>query len=50
VAGSCEHDNKLSGSIIGETFLNQLNDYQLLKNSAPWSDLVKNHFACDLSC
>jgi hypothetical protein len=31
VAGSCEHDNKTSGSIKGREFIEQRNDYQLLK-------------------
>jgi hypothetical protein len=35
VAGSCEHGNKISGSIKGEKFTEQLSDYQLLKDSAP---------------
>jgi len=26
-AGSCEHDNELSGSIKGGEFLDQINDY-----------------------
>jgi hypothetical protein len=38
VAGSCEHINETSASIIGRDFLDQLKDYQLLKkDSAPWS-------------
>jgi hypothetical protein len=32
VVGSCEHDNGPSGSINSEEFLDQQNDYQLLKN------------------
>jgi hypothetical protein len=37
VAGSCEHGNELSGFIKGGEFLDWLSDYQLLKDSAPWS-------------
>jgi len=38
VAGSCEHDNEPSGSIKGGELLEQLNEYQLLKNgSSLWS-------------
>jgi VanZ family protein len=40
VVGSCEHSNKPSGSIKGREFLDQLNDYQHLKDSAPWNWLV----------
>jgi hypothetical protein len=36
VAKSCEYGNEPSGSIKDEEFLDQLSDYQLLKNSAPW--------------
>jgi len=37
VAGSCEHDNELSGTIKGGEFLGQLSDYQCLKKvSVPW--------------
>jgi hypothetical protein len=31
VAGSCEHINIPPGSTVGGKFLEQLNDYQLLK-------------------
>jgi hypothetical protein len=38
VASSCEQDDKPSGPIKEEKFLNKLSDYQLLKkDSAPWS-------------
>jgi hypothetical protein len=38
VAGSGEHGNEPSGYIKGGEFLDQMNDYQLLKkDSAPWS-------------
>jgi hypothetical protein len=41
VAGSCEHDNEPSGSIKGGEFLDQLNDYQDLKDeSVPWSQFT----------
>jgi hypothetical protein len=37
VAGFCEHGNEPSGSIKGGEFLDQLNEYWLLKkDSAPW--------------
>jgi len=37
VAGSCEHGNEPSGSVKGDGVLDQLNDYQLLKeDSASW--------------
>jgi hypothetical protein len=37
VVGSCEHDNKPSGSIKWE-ILEQISDWRLLKkDSAPWS-------------
>jgi hypothetical protein len=29
---SCEHGNKSSGFVKGSKFIDQLNDYQLLKN------------------
>jgi hypothetical protein len=39
--GSCEHGTEGLVSIKGGKFLNQLNDYQLLKkDSASWSYLV----------
>jgi hypothetical protein len=37
--GFCEHGNELSFSVKGREFLEQLNDYQLLKHYAPWSSL-----------
>jgi hypothetical protein len=38
VTGSYEHGNEPSGSVKGDEFLDQMNDYQLLKkDSAPWS-------------
>jgi hypothetical protein len=38
MAGSCEHGYELTGSIKGGRFLDQLNNYQLLKEDfAPWS-------------
>jgi hypothetical protein len=41
VAGSCEHGSGHSVSIKGAKFLDQLSDYELLKeDSAPWSYLV----------
>jgi len=39
VAGCCENGNELSGSIKDE-FPNQMSDYQLLKDSAPWRYLI----------
>jgi hypothetical protein len=38
VAGSYEHGHEVSGSMIGWGFLDQLNDYHLLKQDCvPWS-------------
>jgi hypothetical protein len=38
VTGSCEHDNKPSGSVKGGEFLDKLRHCQLLnKKSTPWS-------------
>jgi hypothetical protein len=37
VVSSCEHGNKTAGSINCGKFCNQLNNYKLLKDSAPWS-------------
>jgi hypothetical protein len=47
--GSCEYNNEPSGSIKGKRFLNQLSDYQLLKDdSIPRSKyfdfLIQNPF------
>jgi hypothetical protein len=40
VAGSCEHDNELSGSINGWEFPEQQRDYRLFKmDSVLWSQL-----------
>jgi hypothetical protein len=36
-AGSCDYDNKPSGSIKGVEFLNWLRDDWLLKDSVPWN-------------
>jgi hypothetical protein len=37
VEGCCEHGNEPSGSVKGETFLEEISDYQLLrKDSVPW--------------
>jgi hypothetical protein len=41
VAGSCEHSNEPSGTIKCEEFLDQLNDTQLLEDSASWSYLLQ---------
>jgi hypothetical protein len=36
-AGSCEHSKEYSASVKGVQFINQLNNFQLLKkNSAPF--------------
>jgi hypothetical protein len=41
MAGSCEHDNKPSGSIKCWEFLEELGNWRLLeKDSAPWTYLV----------
>jgi hypothetical protein len=41
VAGSGEHCNEITGSIKGGKFVEQFNNYQLLKNdSVKWSWLV----------
>jgi hypothetical protein len=39
MAGFCEYDNEsLSGSMKGAEFLDQMSDYQYLKDSpAPWN-------------
>jgi hypothetical protein len=38
VAGSCEHGDESTGSIRGKIFLEELGDYQLLKNDpVTWS-------------
>jgi len=42
VANSCEHGNETLISIKGMEFLDQLGDYQLFKDSAPWNYLVYN--------
>jgi hypothetical protein len=34
MAGSCEHGNEASGSVKSEEFLDQVNDYQLLKRDS----------------
>jgi hypothetical protein len=40
--GFCEHDNELSSSMKCEYFLNQLSDYQLLKeDSVPWIYIIR---------
>jgi hypothetical protein len=44
VAGSFEHGNKPSDSIKGGEFLEQLNDYRLLKYSDPWSEFTFSVF------
>jgi len=41
VTGSCEHGNETWGSIKFQEFLDQLSDYQLLKDSVPCSELVR---------
>jgi hypothetical protein len=38
MVGSCEHSIEPSGSIRRE-FVDQLSEYYLLKDSAPWSEL-----------
>jgi hypothetical protein len=35
--GLCEHRREPSSSMKGDEFLDQLSDYVLLKDSAPWS-------------
>jgi hypothetical protein len=40
----CERANETWGSIKGWTFIDQLSNYNLLKNSAPLSRLVSNNF------
>jgi hypothetical protein len=37
VAGSCEHGNEPLGSIKDGDFLDQLSNYELLKDCALWS-------------
>jgi hypothetical protein len=37
VAVSCEHDNEPLGSRKGGTFVDQLGDNQLSKDSVPWN-------------
>jgi hypothetical protein len=37
MAGSCKYGNESSGSTKGGKILDQPNDYQLMKNSAPCS-------------
>jgi hypothetical protein len=39
VAGSFEHGDKHSDPMKGGEVLHYLRDYQLLKDSAPWSNL-----------
>jgi hypothetical protein len=44
VAGSCEHDNKPSGSIKEQQgFLGQMSDYKFIKDSATRSDSGTNN-------
>lgn len=46
VLGYCEHSKELSGSIQGREFLDELNDYYILKKaSAPWSQLIYQGFS-----
>jgi hypothetical protein len=40
VSGSCEHEYKNLGSINARKYFDQLNDYQVLKDSVPWISLV----------
>lgn len=41
IATPCDHDNECSSFIKGDTILNQLRDYNLLKmNSVPWNKLT----------
>jgi hypothetical protein len=42
VVGSCEHSNGPLGSIKDSNFHDQLSNYQLLKDSVKWSQLVAN--------
>jgi len=43
MVGSCEHGNEPSDFMKGREFLNQVNDYYLLKkDSAPQSQLLNN--------
>jgi hypothetical protein len=39
--GSRKHKNEPSNSTKGRTLLDQLNDYQLAKDSLQWSDFLK---------
>jgi hypothetical protein len=51
VAVPCEHCNEPSGSIKGGEFLDQLNDYYLLKmDSAPWSYLEIGYYIMMVTC
>jgi hypothetical protein len=43
VADSCEHGNEPSGSIKGGNFLEQLSDYQLLKQDSPLVSLLVSY-------
>jgi hypothetical protein len=33
----CEHGSELSGSIRGESFCEELSDYELVNKNCPWS-------------
>jgi hypothetical protein len=45
VVGSCEHDNKPSGSIKYGKFLDSLSDYYFFNECTPWSSL-DNYVGC----
>jgi hypothetical protein len=47
VAGCCEHGNEPSCSITGGEFLDQMSDHQLLKDSSPWSYLLRRTWEDD---
>jgi hypothetical protein len=40
VVGSCDRDNEASVSIKEGKLFDRLSDYQILKDSAPWSKLL----------
>jgi hypothetical protein len=42
--GSCEHSKEPPGSIEGRGFSDQLSNYQLLKDFAPWSYFLNTEY------
>jgi hypothetical protein len=46
VAVTCEHGNEPSGAVRGGEFLDQLSDWWLRKDSAPWSLLKYVYCYC----